>query len=49
MPLEWTIKYEPKTLDEMVLHPETKAQLARVLKKECSVTLFSKPAEMLFL
>jgi replication factor C small subunit len=43
MPLEWIVKYEPKTFDEMVLHPETKAQLARVLKKECSVTLYSKP------
>jgi DNA polymerase III delta prime subunit len=43
MTTPWINKYEPKTLDEMVLHPETRAQLARVLKKECSVTLYSKP------
>ncbi len=43
MTTQWIIKYEPKTFSEMVLHPETRVQLARVLKNECNITLYSKP------
>jgi DNA polymerase III delta prime subunit len=39
----WTKKYEPKTLDEMILHPRTRAKLQNVMRDCPSVILYGPP------
>jgi DNA polymerase III delta prime subunit len=38
--LTWTIKYEPKKLDDMILHPAVKNRLKSVLRNPQNVILF---------
>jgi DNA polymerase III delta prime subunit len=40
---EWTKKYEPKRLEDMVLHPSIRDKLRRVLRTFPSMILFSPP------
>jgi len=43
MEKECTVKYEPKSLDEMVLNSKTRAQLKKIFEDVPNTILYSSP------